>query len=142
MNDDNSNYLQCGTLSYIDYAADAASQASFQRSPESGLLSAEALPENAALVDFSAFIRDYPDKLFPLLANLRPEFQELFIERYVLHKPQKFVGQCHGFVETRVWQTLRIIEQTIGAFIILGVEPDESVLRPILEIPGVGEKAN
>jgi transcription antitermination factor NusG len=126
-----------GASSYMDYVADAASYEAYQRNEPDTLMSAEALPENSSLVNFSAFARDYPDKLFPLLAQLRPEFQEIFVEYYILHKPQSFIAQCHGFIQTRVWQALRIIEQTLGAFIILGLEPSESLLRPIIKKAGL-----
>jgi transcription antitermination factor NusG len=121
-----------GAASYMDYVADAASYEAYQRNEPDTLLSAEALPENSSLVTFSAFARDYPDKLFPLLAQLRPEWQELFVEYWVLHKSQRFIADVHGYIQTRCWQALRIIEQTLGAFVILGTDPSAEVLRPII----------
>lgn len=126
-----------GVSSYMDHVSNAASFEAFNRKESNPLLSAEALPENAALVDFATFAQEYPEKLFPLLAKLRPEFQEYFIEYYILHKPQSFIGKTHGCIQTRVWQALRIIEQTIGSLIILGFNPDANVLRPILEKAGL-----
>jgi hypothetical protein len=125
----------------MDYVSNAASFEDFNRrkretpaqlSPESGLLSAEAIPEHSSLLDFSTFATDHPEKFLTLLAPLRPEFQEIAIEYYRLHKSQNFVGKTHGFIQTRVWQALRLIEQTIGAFILLGDNPPMSVLRPII----------
>ena len=99
--------------------------------------SAEALPENSSLLNFKAFAREYPEKLFPLLEKLRPEFQEIFIEYYVLEKFQNFMGKVHGCVHTRIWQQLRIIEQAIGSLIILGTNPDTDILQPILDKAGL-----
>ena len=121
--------------SYWDHVTATASAAAFHRNQED--LSAETLPENSSLIDFSSFAKEYPEKLFPLLERLRPEFQEYFIEHYILHKPQWFIGKTHGCIQTRVWQALRIIERTIGAFIILGTHPKEEVLRPIIERAGL-----
>lgn len=118
--------------SYMDFVSDAASQAVFERQDAENL-STETLPENAGLLDFKAFASDYPDKLFSLLDQLRPEFQEIFVEFYILQKSQSFIARLHGFIQTRAWQQLRIIEQTIGALIILGTHPTESTIRPILE---------
>lgn len=134
-----------GIESYMDHVANAASfedferkkKTSIQQSPEAGLLSAETLPENSSLIDFKAFAQDYPEKLFPLLDRLRPEFQELFVEFYLLQKSQYFIGPAHGFIQTRVWQTLRIIEQMLGSMILLGPEPSAEILRPILRKSGV-----
>lgn len=124
--------------SYWDHVTNAASIAAFERDGDvDSLLSAEALPENASLVDFSTFAKDYPEKLFPLLSCLRPEFQEFFIEYYILHKPQSFIGRTHGCIQTRVWQALRIIEQTIGSLIILGTNPDYDTIHNILKREGL-----
>lgn len=130
-----------GTTSYMDHVANAASFEAFQRREGDPLLSAEALPENSSLIDFKAFAQDYPDKLAPLLAKLRPEFQEFFIEYYLLEKPQSFIGKTHGCIQTRVWQNLRIIEQNIGSMILLGANPDANTLRPILTAAGVEKTA-
>jgi len=43
----------------------------------------------------------------------------------------------HGQVHTRIWQQLRIIEQALGALIVLGTNPTEEILRPILEKAGL-----
>ena len=124
--------------SYMDHVADAASRASFNRHDEAGgNISVETLPENSSLLNFRAFAQDYPEKFFGLLSHLRPEFQELGIEYWVLEKPQHFIGRAHGFIQTRTWQALRIIEQTIGAFLLLGTAPDEFTLRPILAKAGL-----
>lgn len=122
-----------GVSSYMDYVANAASFEAFCRQDADPLLSAETLPESSSLIDFKAFAHEYPDHLFPLVMRLRPEFQEFFMEYYLLEKSQSFIGKTHGQIQTRVWQNLRIIEQTIGSLILLGTNPDESVLRPILE---------
>jgi transcription antitermination factor NusG len=121
-----------GIHDYMTHVADAASFESYQRSPDSGLLSAEALPENSSIIDFKAFSAEYPEKLFPLVAQLRPEFQEFFIEFHILRKSQAFIGKCHGQIQTRVWQVLRLVEQAIGSMIILGTNPTAEIIRPIL----------
>ncbi len=121
-----------GTESYMDFVANAASFEAFQRHEDSPLLSAESSPESNSLIDFKAFAAEYPDKLFPLLAKLRPEFIELFGEYFLLGKSQAFIGKVHGFIQTRTWQMLRIIEQAIGSMIILGPEPTAEIIRPIL----------
>jgi hypothetical protein len=116
----------------MDYVSNAASWEAFQRHEVDPLLSAETLPEIGSLIDFKEFATDYPDRLFPLLNQLRPEFQELFIEYWLLGKSQSFIAQCHGFIQTRTWQNLRIIEQAIGALILLGPRPTEATLRTAL----------
>jgi len=126
-----------GVSSYMDHVANAASFEDFNRrknedDKEDALLSAEALPENSGFLSFAAFAKDFPEKFHKLLEPLRPEFQELCVEYYVLHKSQAFIGKAHGFIQTRTWQALRIIEQTMGAFILLGLNPDASVIRPLL----------
>jgi hypothetical protein len=126
-----------GVSSYFDHVANAASFEAFNRHEVEPLLSAESLQENASFLNFEAFAKEYPQKFFALLAPLRPEFQEIAIEYYVLHKSQAFIGKTHGFIQTRTWQALRIIEQTIGAFIVLGTEPSEISLRPILKKVGL-----
>lgn len=83
------------------------------------LISAETALDNTAVTNFRVYSRDYPEKIFSLIEKLRPEFQELFIEYYILDKPQNFLAQTHGEIQTRVWQQLRIIEQTICAMIVL-----------------------
>ena len=95
------------------------------------------MPENSSLISFKVFAREYPEKLFALLHSLRPDFQELFIEYYLLEKSQYFLADVHGQIQTRIWQKLRIIEQAIGALIILGQNPTEETLRPILQDAGI-----
>ena len=127
-----------------DNITNAASLNEFERHKRDGsdeepdpLLSAEALPENSSLISFKVFAREYPEKLFALLHSLRPDFQELFIEYYLLEKSQYFLADVHGQIQTRIWQKLRIIEQAIGALIILGQNPTEETLRPILQDAGI-----
>ncbi len=121
-----------GVESYMDHVAAAASFEAFQRNEDAPLLSAETLPESSSMIDFKAFAQDYPEKLRPLLERLRPEFQELFCEYWLLGKSQSFIGKVHGFIQTRVWQNLRIIEQSIGSLILLGTNPTAKIIRPIL----------
>jgi hypothetical protein len=116
----------------MTHVSEAASLEAFRRKEVDPLLSAEALPENSSLIDFKAFAHDYPNKLAPLLAHLRPEFAEFFIEYYLLEKSQTFIGKTHGCIQTRVWQNLRIIEQSIGSMILIGTAPDAEIIRPIL----------
>ena len=127
-----------GVFSYMDHAANTASFDAFNRHEEAEiLLSAEALPENSSFLSFAAFAKDHPQRFFQLVSHLRPEFQELCIEYYVLRKSQSFLGQVHGFIQTRVWQALRLIEQAIGSMIVLGIEPSADVIRPILDRVGL-----
>jgi hypothetical protein len=121
---------------YFDHVIGAASIAAFQRHQDTLLLSAEALPESS-LIDFKSFAQEYPEKLAPLIQKLRPEFREIFIEYYLLDKSQSFIGKTHGQIQTRVWQNLRIIEQTIGAYILLGLNPGQEILQPILVHAGL-----
>jgi hypothetical protein len=53
-----------GVSSYMTHVTDAASLDAYRRQEPDPLLSAEALPENASLIDFKAFAREYPEKLF------------------------------------------------------------------------------
>ena len=123
---------------YWEHVTDAASVAAFHNDDDlPSTISAESVAENSSLLDFKSFAREYPEKLFPLLRNLRVEFQEIFIEYYLLEKSQYFIGPTHGFIQTRVWQTLRTIEQAIGAMIVLGTNPGADILRPILFKAGV-----
>ena len=108
------------------------SQEVYPRENQSPLLSAETIPENESVLDFKTFAQEYPDRLFPLLADLRLDFQEPFIEYYFLGKSQSFLAAVYGKVQTRVWQSLRIIEQALGARIVLGANPGVQVLEPIL----------
>jgi len=122
-----------GAHDYMTHVSDAASFEAYQRQEPDARLSAETLDASNSLIDFKAFAQEYPDKLLPLLAKLRPEFQELFAEYWLLGKSQSFIGKVHGFIQTRVWQNLRIIEQSIGSLILLGTNPDAEIIRPILE---------
>ena len=126
-----------GVQSYWTHVADAASIQAFRRDETDPLLSAESLPENSSLIDFKAFAKEKPERLFQLLSNLRPEFQELFAEYYILEKSQSFLAKVHGQIQTRIWQNLRIIEQAIGSLIVLGEDPSENCFRPIFEKEGL-----
>ena len=121
-----------GIHDYMTHVSDAASFEAFQRKDTAPLLSAETLPESSSLIDFKAFAQEYPERLLPLLERLRPEFQELFAEYWLIGKSQAFIGRVHGFIQTRCWQNLRIIEQAIGSMIILGMNPTAEIIRPIL----------
>jgi hypothetical protein len=121
-----------GAFSYLDYVSDAASVQAYRRNEADPLLSAESLPENSSFLDFKSFALEHPDRLFRLLSKLRVEFQELFIEYYMLEKSQSFLAKTHGCIQTRIWQNLRIIEQAVGSLIVLGIDPGPEVLRPIL----------
>lgn len=130
---------------YWSHVSDAASMEVYKRQgseePEDdvSLLSAETVLENASLLGIRSYVREFPEKIFPLIYKLREEFQELFIEYYVLGKGQVFLASVHGQIQTRIWQNLRIIEQAIGSLIILGAEPSANVLRPILTAAGLEE---
>lgn len=126
-----------GIYAYWNHVADAASVQAYRNQETDPLLSAEALPENSSLIDFKAFAQEHPDRLFRLLSKLRTEFQELFIEYYMLEKSQSFLAKTHGCIQTRIWQNLRIIEQAVGSLIVLGTDPDASILRPIVESAGL-----
>jgi len=127
-----------GTETYWNHVANAASFAAYKRNENNdACISVEAIPENSNLLDFRSFAQNYPEKLFPRLETLRPEFQEIFIEYWILGKFQNFIGKVHGQVHTRIWQQLRIIEQALGALIVLGTNPTEEILRPILEKAGL-----
>src|ERR1035437_5050894 len=121
-----------GALSYMEYVANAASFEAYNRHEVDPCISAETSPEISSLIDFKAFAHDYPQKLFPILKQLRPEFQEFFVEYYLLEKSQSFIGKTHGCIQTRIWQNLRLIEQAIGSMILLGPDPDASVMQSIL----------
>jgi hypothetical protein len=126
-------YTPHNNPAYWEGIEDAASEAAFNRKDKHGeLISTETIPENTSLIDFRAFAQEYPEKLFPLLAKLRVEWQEMFLSYYLLGKSQSFIARTHGEIQTRVWQQLRLIEQAIGALIVLGTNPDASILRPIL----------
>ena len=121
-----------GTHDYMTHVSDAASFEAYNRHDESPNLSAETLPESSSMIDFRAFAAEYPDKLFPLLLKLRPEFIELFAEYWLLGKSQAFIGRVHGHIQTRTWQALRIIERALGSLIVLGTDPGAEIIRPIL----------
>jgi hypothetical protein len=131
-----------GVTDYMTHVSNAASFDEFQRhkkdeQPSDSLLSAETAPEVVSLIDFKSFAKEFPEKLTPLLAHLRPEWVEFFVEYWILEKPQTFIGKTHGQVQTRIWQALRIIEQSIGSMILLGMDPDAEILRPILRKAGM-----
>lgn len=133
-------FLNDETETYMEHVTDEASRQNFQQTPEPSedetLVSIETIPEVNAAADFSSFAQDYPEKLFPLLNRLRPEFQELFIEYYILGKSQNFLGKTHGYIQTRIWQGLRVIEKAIGALMILGTEPTFIEMRDALLMAG------
>ena len=120
------------SYSYMGTTVANASLAAWRRGEENKRISAEALPESNSLIDYKTFAQDHPDRLFPLLYKLRPEFQELFIEYYVLGKSQSFLAEVHGQIQTRIWQNLRIIEQALGALIVLGATPSREKMFDIL----------
>lgn len=126
-----------GVSQYMEHVSDLASYEAFRRQEEAPLLSAEALPEHQSLIDFKAYAQEYPERMMRVLTKMRPEFQEYFIEYYLLGKSQSFIGQTHGCIQTRIWQSLRIIEQTIGALIVLGTDPDGLTLQPVLRKAGL-----
>lgn len=121
----------------MDHISAAASFEAYNRQEIDPLLSAEALAESNSMIDFKTFADEYPERLFPLISRLRPEFQEFFIEFHILRKSQAFIGKCHGQIQTRVWQVLRLVEQAIGSMIILGTSPDAEIIRPILRKAGL-----
>ena len=90
------NENMTGIHDYMTHISDAASFEAFTRHEANPLLSAETLPESGSLIDFRAFAQEYPDRLFPLLRRLRPEFVEIFAEFWLLGKSQSFIGHCHG----------------------------------------------
>src|ERR1035437_1399661 len=116
----------------MEYGANAASFDAYNRHEVDSCISAETSPEISSLIDFKAFAHDYPEKLFLLLKQLRPEFQEFFVEYYLLEKSQSFIGKTHGCIQTRIWQNLRLIEQAIGSMILLGTDPGYDMLNPII----------
>ena len=63
------------------------------------------------------------------------------VEYWILDKSQGFLARVHGTQQSAtssgIWQTLRHIEQTLGALIILGLDPTEEVLKPILRDAGM-----
>ena len=126
-----------GASSYMNHVANAASYEAFLREDVNPLLSAETLPESGSVLEFGAFAAEYPEKFISFLNHLRPEWQEIAVEYYVLHKSQAFIGKAHGEIQTRVWQQLRIIEQTIGSMILLGPDMNGHELQAILEKAGL-----
>lgn len=123
--------------SYMEHAVSRVSENKFQRHDTSDGISAETVPENSSILDFKSFAQEYPEKIAHYLQYLRPDFQEMFVEFWVLEKSQSFIGQTHGQIQTRVWQQLRIIERAIGSMILLGTEPPADILRPILVKAGL-----
>ena len=101
--------------------------------PNNEMLSVETGTDVTGSLDIKSFTQDNPTKAMQLLSHLRVEFQELFLEYYLLGKSQSFLGQVHGCIQTRIWQSLRIAEQAIGAILVLGAAPDAETLFPILK---------
>jgi hypothetical protein len=127
-----------GVETYWTHISNAASsQACDRGDTEDPCLSVETSPDQTSALDFKTFARECPDRLFPLLASLRVDFQERFIEYYVLGKSQNFLAAVYGQVQTRVWQALRVIEQALGARIVLGAHPGVDILFPILHAAGL-----
>src|SRR5690348_12911963 len=89
------------------------------------VVSAEEIAENGCIIDFKTFIHDYPERIFQLLKGLPLAQAELFIEYYMLEKSQSFLAKCRGQIQARVFESLRMIEQALGALIILGLEHAE-----------------
>jgi len=125
-------------FSYLDHVSNAASVSAFREDTDvESLMSAETVTENESLIDFATFARENPKRLMQLLSGLRIEFRELFIEYYILGKSQSFLAKTHAMIQTRIWQTLRIIEQAIGARIVLGNTITTKTLQPILQSAGL-----
>lgn len=124
-------FNQAAGATYWDSITNEASLLSWALDkPEDALMSVETL-ENDSL-DIRTFAKESPEKILALLTHLRPEFQEMFVEYYMLDKSQCFLAKIHGCIQTRIWQTLRIIEQAVGALIVLGKEPDFYTVQQIL----------
>ena len=121
-----------GVHSYVEHITDLVSLDSYQHDEEESEAPSEAAPISSSTLDFTVFATEYPEKLLPVLRQLRPEFQEIFMEYYVLHKPQWFIGDIHGCIQTRIWQTLRIVEKAIGGLLVLGPTPKKSKMRAAL----------
>lgn len=129
------------SLTYWDAVSDEASIKVWANEEDDvpkedeALLSIETILDNSAITDFHIYCRDYPEKIHAMLGRLRPEFQELFIEYYMLGKSQNFLAETHGEIQTRVWQQLRIIEQALGAMIVFPDFPNG--IEEILESAGL-----
>lgn len=119
-------------FSYLDHVSNAASVSAFREDTDvESLMSAETLAENS-VIDFATFAKENPKRLLQILSHLRVEWMELFIEYYVLQKSQSFLARTHGMIQTRIWQSLRLIEHAVGALIVLGIKPTEEKLRSVL----------
>ena len=59
------------------------------------LISAETSSDHVGIIDFKSFAKDYPEKLFALLEQLRPDHMEIFIEYYLLEKSQNFLAKAY-----------------------------------------------
>jgi transcription antitermination factor NusG len=90
-----------------------------------------------ALIDFKSFARDYPEKLFALLDKIRSDMAETFIEYYVVDKSQSFLAHYRGQIQARTFEVLRLVEHAVGSQIILGSQPTQIRLRPILVRAGL-----
>jgi len=118
---------------YWDHVTNEASLLSWALDkPSDSLLSVETGADITGSLDIKSFTQDNPAKAVQLLSHLRVEFLELFLEYYMLGKSQAFLGQVHGCIQTRIWQTLRIAEQAVGAILVLGAQPDFVILHDIL----------
>ena len=122
---------------YWTHVSDQASLASWALDQTDSLLSIETLASSTSTTDIKSFVQNNLEKTLQLLSHLRVEFQELFLEYYLLDKSQAFLGKTHGFIQTRTWQKLRIIEQAFGAMLVLGEIPTAETLYPILEKAGL-----
>lgn len=119
---------------YWDFVVSGASSDAYDAGRNG--LSAETSPENSSLIDFKSFARDCPEKFFSLLQHMRPDLSEILIEYYILGKSQSFLAKCRRQIQARAFEILRLAEQALGALIILGPNPNQDVLYPILERAG------
>ena len=105
--------------------------------PNDGMLSIETGTDVTGSLDIKSFTQENPTKAVDLLSHVRIEFEELFLEYYLLGKSQAFLGQVHGCIQTRIWQSLRIAEQAVGAILVLGANPSYETIFPILDGRGL-----
>lgn len=129
---------EMGAYSYWSAVTDAASISSWDGDSQDSLISLETDAENyRPQTNFWSFANQYTERLLPLISWMRPEFQEIFIEYYILQKPQAFIAKTHGEIQTRVWQQLRVVEMAIGACLVFGPRPSAETLHDILEAEGI-----
>lgn len=124
---------------YRDYAADAASLQAYNNGDEDSLASVETLPDKTGQTDFASFAHEFPEKFFALAEALRPDQFELLVEYYVIGKSQSFLAKCRKQIQARAFESLKLIEQAMGAMILLGTRPDVETLQPILEKEGLAQ---